>query len=467
MRLVQIRIYLAALLGSLSILLPVARFVYPTETFVCFYFLSISLMSLLVSLLLYRSSEGESKKLMGALSLSLLFYFVFLLALGVMLLTRTLKFGMELFLPYFLAYIPILLYGAQKFAKEFGFLTPKRLVLPVLTLTFMIFSLIKVKPDLLFPLILLDLILVFIFLSLSGIYYNAETFIYWLMVSVAFLFNFSAKIALNMTEYEPNSFYAFPAIFYNLSVSVFLFCLYEIYRRNVKVISLKELEEERKKYALLLDKLNELKEAFRLMNNALRYDILRKLQIISGYVESYEITNETEFLKKAIKSVKECGEYIEKIGSLERVISSESTQLKPIDVKKVVEEIVANYEIPIVVRGSCTAIADEALSLIVENLIENAVRHSGTNKIEVLLSEIGNEAEIRVIDYGTGIPEEIKKELFKEAFRFGETAGLGLGLYIVKKIVERYGGRVWVEDTKPKGATFIVRLKATRTSEPQ
>ncbi|RLI75450.1 histidine kinase, partial [Archaeoglobales archaeon] len=41
----------------------------------------------------------------------------------------------------------------------------------------------------------------------------------------------------------------------------------------------------------------------------------------------------------------------------------------------------------------------------------------------------------------------------------GETAHTGLGLYIVKRVVERYGGDVSVEDNKPKGAVFVVRLR--------
>ncbi|MCS7130207.1 MAG: HAMP domain-containing histidine kinase [Archaeoglobaceae archaeon] len=461
------RIYIAITLGALSIILPAIRPFYPTELLTCFYFLSVTLFSLFISFLIYRASEGESKKFMKALSVALIFYFTFLLLITFMLLTHNFKFSFELFIPYLLVYVPLLSYGTHKFAQEMEFLTPKRLLLPVLVLTLMLIMILPVRFDLLLLLMILDLLLVFIFLSLFAIYFNAETFIYWLMVSLAFFFQLPAKVVLNIANYELDSFYSLPAIFYSLSSSTFLLSLYEVHRRKVKVINLRELEEDRKRCSFLLDKLNELKEAFRLMNNALRYDVLKRLQIISGYVESYELTNEPEFLKKAVENVKRCGEYIEKIGSLERVISSENVQLKPIEVRKVVEEVKASYEIPIIVKGSCTAIADENLNLIFENLIDNAVRHSGTERVEVLLSEIGSEAEIRVVDYGTGIPENIKKELFKEVLRYGETAGLGLGLYIVKKLVEKYGGKVWVEDTKPKGATFIVRLRTTRTSERQ
>ncbi len=461
------RIYLASLLVLCSVV-PSALGGEIAELFTSFYSLSVAILSLLLALLIHRTSDGEAKTFMKYLSLTLTFQFLFLSLTTNMLLNRHFTFSLEFFVAAVLSYFPILAYGIRKLALEFKFLTPKRLAIPVLVSSAVLITvIIYPKPDAMLWLLLLDLAVVFIFLSLFAIYAKAENYVYWLMVSVAFLLQFPAKILMSLSNYEVGYFYTTPAALYSLSLSTFLFCLYEIHRRKVKILSLSELEKRVKNYETLLERINELKEAFRLMNQALRYDVLKKLQIISGYVESYEIENDPRFLQKAIENVKECAEYIEKIGSLESVISTDKVEIRPVDVKRVVEDIRANYEIPIIVKGSCVAMADEALSLVLENLIENAVRHSGTDRIEIVLSEVVGEAEIRVIDYGTGIPEDVKKRLFEKAFRYGETAGLGLGLYIVKKIVERYGGKVWVEDTKPKGATFVIRLRTTQTSEPQ
>lgn len=461
------RVYLAIMLILCSVLPSALHPIYSTGLFINFFSLSAIILSIFLAFLIYRASEGETRFFMKCLSLSLIFQLIFIASAVNMLLHGTFELSL-LFVPALLTYLPLAVYGIRKLSLEIKFLTPNRLILPTLfSVALFITIFMTSKPDLMLPLLLLDLIIVFVFLSLLSVYLNAETYIYWLMVSLAFLLQFPAKVLLSLNNYNPDYFYTIPAILYNLSLSTYLLCLYDIYSRRVKILNLKELEEKLRNYSILLDKLNELKEAFRLMNQALRYDVLKKLQIISGYVESYELTNDPSFLQKAVKNVKECGEYIEKIGSLEKVISSEKVELRPIDVKKVVEEVKANYEKEIIVKGFCTAMGDDNLYLVIENLIDNAVRHSGTDRVEVVLSEIGGEVEIRVIDYGTGIPAEIKKELFKEAFRYGESAGLGLGLYIVKKIVERYGGRVWVEDSKPKGATFVVRLRTTQTSEHQ
>ncbi|KYC44638.1 MAG: sensory histidine kinase AtoS [Candidatus Methanofastidiosum methylothiophilum] len=67
---------------------------------------------------------------------------------------------------------------------------------------------------------------------------------------------------------------------------------------------------------------------------------------------------------------------------------------------------------------------------------------------------------MKIIDHGKGIPDSIKSKIFNEEFSYGESRGTGLGLYISKKNIERYGGTIEVKDTKPHGATFIIKLKS-------
>ena len=236
------------------------------------------------------------------------------------------------------------------------------------------------------------------------------------------------------------------------------------YREEIRFVSYHDLDRERIKYAELYQKVNELQEVLKLINRMLRHDILNKLQIISGYIETYTLTGNPELLEKALRTVKESSDYLDKIRELEKIVSTESEAVKPVNVRKVVEETARSYPVEINVRGSCIAMADEALYSVIDNIISNAVRHGKTEKVDIWLSEFEDECEIRIIDYGTGISSEIKSQIFKENFRFGESAGSGLGLYIVKKVVERYGGKVWIEDTKPHGATFVIRLKAMRRS---
>lgn len=101
---------------------------------------------------------------------------------------------------------------------------------------------------------------------------------------------------------------------------------------------------------------------------------------------------------------------------------------------------------------------------VLENLITNAVKHMGDPPypvIKVKVNHDGNYVITTVADNGIGIPKEYHERIFDRFFRVPKadgTKGSGLGLSIVKQIVESHGGRVWVESDAGKGATFFFSL---------
>ncbi|KYC44287.1 MAG: sensory histidine kinase CreC [Candidatus Methanofastidiosum methylothiophilum] len=139
---------------------------------------------------------------------------------------------------------------------------------------------------------------------------------------------------------------------------------------------------------------------------------------------------------------------------------SRGSELRNYDVKSTIKEVSKNYsDIKINIIGNCFVLADESLSSVFDNIIRNAIIHGHTNKIYIKIRHNKNCCEIKFIDYGMGIPEIIKDRLFEEGFSFGENKGTGLGLYIVKKTLERYGGDIQVQDNSPSGAIFILKLR--------
>ena len=98
------------------------------------------------------------------------------------------------------------------------------------------------------------------------------------------------------------------------------------------------------------------------------------------------------------------------------------------------------------------------------NLFENAVKYSPENSIiKIILKEQGNGVILSVADEGAGISEEEKQNIFKKFYRIGNeetrrTKGTGLGLYIVKYLVEKHGGNIFVKNNSPKGTIFEVTL---------
>jgi signal transduction histidine kinase len=102
----------------------------------------------------------------------------------------------------------------------------------------------------------------------------------------------------------------------------------------------------------------------------------------------------------------------------------------------------------------------------VSNLIDNAVKYSGSAvKVLVETEPVDDKfVSVRVRDQGPGIPKMELKQIFKRFYRVpGPLAtrvkGTGLGLFIVRSVAKRHGGRAWAESEGPgQGSTFILQL---------
>jgi signal transduction histidine kinase len=106
-------------------------------------------------------------------------------------------------------------------------------------------------------------------------------------------------------------------------------------------------------------------------------------------------------------------------------------------------------------------LADPAMiDRVIANLLDNAITYTDTGgTITVRLSETDNEILASVTDTGRGIQEDKMPYIFDAFYRISrDTKGSGLGLFIVKTIVEAHGGRISAESAPGKGSTFSVML---------
>ncbi|HEX4448574.1 MAG TPA: AAA family ATPase [Polyangiaceae bacterium] len=109
------------------------------------------------------------------------------------------------------------------------------------------------------------------------------------------------------------------------------------------------------------------------------------------------------------------------------------------------------------------------LEQVVSNLLSNAVKFGAGRPIEIAVSGSPDRARLAVVDQGIGVPAGRVAHIF-DRFERGVSSqqygGLGLGLYIVRTIVETLGGEVRCEDTPGGGATFLVDLPRERDGQP-
>ncbi|MFA3782122.1 ATP-binding protein [Melioribacteraceae bacterium 4301-Me] len=118
--------------------------------------------------------------------------------------------------------------------------------------------------------------------------------------------------------------------------------------------------------------------------------------------------------------------------------------------------IIYDMQDNIYLRGS-----SEGFQIIMENLIDNAVKYSNENsEVLVKILKLNERIEIMVADYGIGIPEKEKEKIFERFYRsqntIKNTNGYGLGLCLVKTITQAMNGNIRVENNVPRGTKFII-----------
>ncbi|ADR22922.1 hypothetical protein MATR_32290 [Marivirga tractuosa] len=147
-----------------------------------------------------------------------------------------------------------------------------------------------------------------------------------------------------------------------------------------------------------------------------------------------------------------------------------------IDVQEFVDSSLMPYELLSAKKNIIfiTQVLDKNLKLevdrtylrrIVDNLVSNAIKFSpNETQINYTIYQEGDEIIFSVKDQGPGLTDDDKSRLFKKyqqlsAKPIGTDESTGLGLYIVKTMADKMGGRIWVESEKGKGAEFKVALK--------
>lgn len=135
------------------------------------------------------------------------------------------------------------------------------------------------------------------------------------------------------------------------------------------------------------------------------------------------------------------------------------------DVLKLIEPSAVNKGVVINLNGASVVIRGdrEGLIEVITNIIENAIKYNKPKgRVDIEIQENEDWGVISVHDTGIGIPEEEKDKIFDRFYRVdssrGTTVGSGLGLSIVRTIVEAHGGRVELKSEVGKGSTFIVFL---------
>jgi PAS domain S-box-containing protein len=172
------------------------------------------------------------------------------------------------------------------------------------------------------------------------------------------------------------------------------------------------------------------------------------------------------YAEKLQASIERSNDILRNVATVRR-IHEEETGLVPVNLDAVIKNEIGRFPEASIdyLDPQIEVLADGLLPTVFINLIGNAVKFGGPDvKIAVRVEEHGEEILVSVEDTGPGVPDEVKVKLFHRFERgMGRGNGEGLGLFIVRTLVERYGGKVRVEDRVPgrpgEGAAFRFTLK--------
>jgi two-component system sensor histidine kinase KdpD len=158
-----------------------------------------------------------------------------------------------------------------------------------------------------------------------------------------------------------------------------------------------------------------------------------------------------QLLGKLENAVTKSSDIIRQVSVIRRIREIDKP-LHVMNMDPVIRDVIRHYaDNHIIYQGSpASAYADELISEIFMNLVGNALKFGGMETtVTIDVRPKGEFLEITVRDTGPGIPDTLKPVLFQR-YNKGTSAksGKGLGLYIVRMLVERYGGKIWVEDAE-------------------
>ncbi len=201
------------------------------------------------------------------------------------------------------------------------------------------------------------------------------------------------------------------------------------------------------------------REHLALINQILRHDLTNDLLVTQKALELYERSPEEYLLKEALERVRKSMALIRRMRELESFIALHK-ELKACEILHVVREVAEGYPfLDFTITGKAIVMADSSLFSVIDNIVRNAVIHGKADKFEVTINRREDTCEVLIADNGSGIPDEVREKIFDEGFIYGETGHTGLGLHIVKRVMETYGGHVHVRNNEPTGTIFTLIFK--------
>ena len=218
--------------------------------------------------------------------------------------------------------------------------------------------------------------------------------------------------------------------------------------------------------------LEEQRDNLTLLNQVVRHDIRNQLMVVESYTELLEesLTDDQSrtYARTVIEAARQATDITKTAKDVTEVLLQVGADRSLMSLRDELSEQIAQIRsnqdrTTVAVDGSIAdveVLADELLEAVFRNLLTNAVIHNDKHVAEITVSTrvLDDVVRVSIADNGPGISEEHKEQIFQEGSKGLESSGTGVGLFLVKTLVDRYRGTIWVEDNEPTGSVFVVEL---------
>ncbi len=228
-------------------------------------------------------------------------------------------------------------------------------------------------------------------------------------------------------------------------------------------------------FAIYTDITDEVKQQKHLdvLHRVLRHNLRNELTVVLGHIEPVIKGVDNPELKSSANTVKQAATRLtqlsEEAKTIERVLGETATT-HPVELQPMVDDVVNecagrfdSASISADVPSDIGVHADEKLQIVLRSLLDNAIRHNDADNPRANVHTVipnGTTVEIAVVDNGPGIPP-VEQQIITDTTDITPlTHGSGLGLWLVRWIVDAYGGTLDIE-TPPSGGS-VVRLQLQR-----
>lgn len=248
-------------------------------------------------------------------------------------------------------------------------------------------------------------------------------------------------------------------IFLSLSLLAGLYVIYIGYRREVKA------SQQQRNFLLSIT--HELKSPIA--------GIRLALETIARRGDQLSVDKRKQLSERGIREADRLNKLVEDLLLSARLENAYQFHQEPVDLVELTQKIVvrlrqqqADAEIDLLIRADAARVQgdQQALTSVVLNLIENALKYSGEDKlVSVIIEKEADQVILVVKDQGIGISAADKKRVFEKFYRVGsedtrKTKGTGLGLFIVRELVRAHHGEIQLTDNRPKGSIFKLSFPA-------